>query len=196
MAPPLLRALPATCVALALTAYAYDAPSTPSLQNEGLREDNGDTSHQRTHTSGNETSLRVRHLINGGGSDVFLLDIGSLRDGNPSGDSGDQDGAGGDVQPLPWFQGFVSSGSEAETAVAAVTVGHPIRRMLSYFREGDIDLEASVSWMEDEGETNIKRTSRSCVGFVGVEARARGGGGEGGVNGSSPGSWRGSRQRG
>lgn len=162
-----LRRLLAPCTALALTARASDSPSTPSLQREGFREakHNGRTSGRRTtHAAGDETLSRAQHFIEAAGSNFFLLDLNSLSGGvQISGDSGAQGGSGGERPP--WFEGFVTSDSEATARaataeVAAVAVGHPIRRMLSYLREEAIELDASLFWTEDEGEMRAAKEQR------------------------------------
>lgn len=167
-----LLTLLASCVALTLTARASCAPPTPSLQNEGFREANteGHTRRQATHAAGSKTLLSVQRLIEAAGLDVFHLDLSSFSSGGQhSGNSGAQDGSG--LAQPPWFEGFVTSGSEA--AAAAVTVGHPIRRMLSFFRKEAIELDAMFG-MEDEGELRAARGRRRCVSFRAVEQR-RGG---------------------
>ena len=168
-----LRALLASCIALALAIYSTFAPLTPRTTayepyappKPNL---NGDPSLQKTHAVGNETLSRVQPLIQAAGSNIFLLDLNLCSGGQHSSSSSRGGDRTGGVQP-PWFEGFVTSGSETSAVAAAVTVGHPIRRMLSYFREEAVDLETSLSWLEDEGETHGNRGSRPCRGFKQVE---------------------------
>lgn len=46
----------------------------------------------------------------------------------------------------PWFAGFLERDN-----VAAVTVGHPIRRMLLHLREEQVGIEEALSWAEGPG---------------------------------------------
>ena len=93
---------------------------------------------------------------------VYHLDLNSR--GGSSGGGGDSSGSNvlyaspdgtQELQQPPWFEGFTlraATSATAETMAAVVTIGHPIRRLLSYFVEVDTSLEESLAWMDGEGE--------------------------------------------
>lgn len=66
-------------------------------------------------------------------------------------------------QQQPWFEGFTVAAAEADpkagsaagdasALTAAITIGHPVRRLLSYFVEEGVGLEEALSWTDGVGE--------------------------------------------
>lgn len=86
-----------------------------------------------------EHTAAARRLINATQSNVFHLDL--LARGKRPGTRREE---GPDV---PWFNGFLES-----KMPAAVTVGHPIRRMLLHLSEEMVDVEEAMSWAHGSGE--------------------------------------------
>ncbi|CAM9454690.1 unnamed protein product [Scytosiphon promiscuus] len=65
-------------------------------------------------------------------------------------------------QQPPWFEGFTVLAPEAEpeagpaaleaaVMTAAVTIGHPVRRLLSYIADEGVELEEALSWLDGPG---------------------------------------------
>lgn len=82
----------------------------------------------------------ARRLIDDTKSDMFHLDLQAR--GTRSGGR-QEEGS----ESLPWSSGFVPG----REAAGAVTIGHPIRRMLVHFKEEGVGLEEALSWGEGEG---------------------------------------------
>lgn len=86
-----------------------------------------------------EHTAAARRLIDATQSNVFHLDL--LARGKRPGTRSEE---GPDV---PWFNGFLES-----KIPAAVTIGHPMRRMLLHLSEEMVDVEDSMSWAQGSGE--------------------------------------------
>lgn len=78
----------------------------------------------------------ARRLIDETGSDMFHLDLQARGKRNRDG-----------VEEGWEWGGFVPGREVA----GAVTIGHPIRRMLVHFEEEGVGLEEAMSWTEGEG---------------------------------------------
>lgn len=85
-------------------------------------------------------SCAAQRVIDGTSSDMFHLNLQSR--GNKA-DECDKE------VKSPWFDGF-----QVKDSVTAVTIGHPIRRMLSHVDEESITLREALSWTEGDGESN------------------------------------------
>lgn len=88
----------------------------------------------------------AQHLIDIAGADVFHLDLHSR--GSRVGYNRGEQGSAGE----PWFSGFDGVKFNEGVGAAAATVSHPIRRILSYLREEDLELEQALAWTKDQGQ--------------------------------------------
>lgn len=147
-----LVARAASCTVLALLACASDVAPRPSIQNEAvLGSDHNETDHRSGKSDGHAiaagNSSAVQRLIESTRSNIFHLDLNTRGwERRPGGSSAAAEA--GEERP-PWFEGFGGMGSEA--AAAAATVGHPIRRLLAYFVQEEVELGTALSWMESPG---------------------------------------------
>lgn len=142
-----------------------DAPTKPSLE---TRHDSStdrfgnDTKHNSPAGFQTENGTTVQRLIEDTGSNIFHLDLhtrggGRNSGGNGSSSSTNEEGLAG---VSPWFEGF--GVAWVKTEAAAVTVSHPVRRILSYLKEEGVGLEEALSWMDGEG-TKCKTGSYVCA---------------------------------
>lgn len=90
----------------------------------------------------------AQHLIDVTEADVFHLDLHS-RGARVGSSKGEQEPV-----ETPWFSGFDGTGLEAGVSAAAATVSHPIRRILSYLREEEVELEEALTWTEGQGRSS------------------------------------------
>lgn len=79
-------------------------------------------------------------------SDVYHLDL-LLQRGEHSG----AEASAAAAPTPPWFDGFGEGAMATAGAVAVVTVGHPIRRMLIHLRQEGVRLDEAMSWAERGG---------------------------------------------
>lgn len=86
-----------------------------------------------------EPVAAARRLIDDTKSDMFHLDLQAR--GKRNGDRQEE------MSEWPWLSGLVPGREMA----GAVTIGHPIRRMLVHFQEEGVGLEEAMSWTEGEG---------------------------------------------
>lgn len=94
-----------------------------------------------------ETSI-TRRLLNATSSEIFHLDLQSR---------GEHHGEGAHEYPAkPCFGGF-----HGESSVAAVTIGHPLRRMLRHLKEEGVAVDEALKWTEGEG-TNEAAVWKLC----------------------------------
>ena len=91
-----------------------------------------------------EPIAAARRLIDDTKSDMFHLDLQARGKRN-----GDRQEEGSES---PWLGHFVPGREVA----GAVTIGHPIRRMLVHFQEEGVGLEEAMSWAEGEGRLMLE----------------------------------------
>lgn len=93
-----------------------------------------------------EPVAAARRLIDDTKSDMFHLDLQAR--GKRNGDRQEE------RSEWPWLSGL----APGRQVAGAVTIGHPIRRMLVHFQEEGVGLEEAMSWTEGEGR--LKRYVR------------------------------------
>lgn len=104
-----------------------------------------------------ETSI-TRRLIDATSSEIFHLDLQSRGEYHSE--------EGHEYAAKPWFDGF-----REESSVAAVTIGHPMRRMLRHLKEEYVTVEEALRWTEGAGTNKaaawkLCQTSVICSSYV------------------------------